>query len=47
MLDPALDHKIFNEYALGCVEKQFFPRINLKLPENCPWVWTTNILKYQ
>ena len=25
-------------YLLGCVEKHFFPWINLKLPENCPWV---------
>ena len=33
--------------ALGCVKKHFFVRINLKLPENCPWVWTTNTLKYQ
>ena len=32
---------------LGCVDKHFFPLINLKLPENCPWVWTTNTLKYQ
>ena len=30
-----------------CRKKHFFPRINLKLPENCPWVWTTNTLKYQ
>ena len=33
--------------TLGCVEKHFFPRINLKLTENCPWVWTTHTLKYQ
>ena len=38
---------IVNAYTLGCVKKHFFPLINLKLPENCPWVWTTNTLKYQ
>ena len=24
--------------------KTLFPRINLKLPDNCPWVWTTYTL---
>ena len=41
------DTQVCNVYTLGCVEKHFFPRINLKLPENCPWTWTTNTLKYQ
>ena len=38
---------VFERVYLGCVEKHFFSRINLKLMENCPWVWTVNTLKYQ
>ena len=39
---PFPSQEVPNEHGsdvciLGCVEKHFFPRINLKLPENCPW----------
>ena len=31
---------------LGCVEKHFFSSDQFETPENFPWVWTTNTLKY-